>query len=103
MGVPKSDWPMSFFRSCRRPISCWAHPLDESGLHESLIVTKIDDSTRSVIDFVGPKRVLVMSISDTLSLSSAKIGIAFEYGRDQSETTYRETLRGIMRIRSASV
>ncbi len=71
----------------------------ESGLHESLIVTKIDDSTRSVIDFVGPKRVLVMSISDKHSLiSSAKIGIAFVYGRDQSETTYRETHRGIMRI-----
>ena len=71
----------------------------ESGLHESLIVTKIDDSTRSVIDFVGPKRVLVMSISDKHSLiSSAKVGIAFEYGRDRSETTYRETIRGIMRI-----
>lgn len=71
----------------------------ESGLHESLIVTKIDDSTRSVIDFVGPKRVLVMSISNKHSLiSSAKVGIAFEYGRDRSETTYRETLRGIMRI-----
>ena len=71
----------------------------ESGLHESLIVTKIDDSTRSVIDFVGPKRVLVMSISNKHSLiSSAKVGIAFEYGRDRSETTYRETIRGIMRI-----
>ena len=71
----------------------------ESGLHESLIVTKIDDSTRSVIDFVGPKRVLVMSISNKHSLiSSAKVGIAFEYGRDRSETTYRETIRGIIRI-----
>ncbi len=71
----------------------------ESGLHESLIVNKIDDSTRSVIDFVGPKRVLVMSISDKHSfISSAKIGIAFEYRRDQSEKTYSETLRGILRI-----
>ena len=71
----------------------------ESGLHESLIVTKIDDLTRSVTGFVGPQRVLVMSISNKHSLiSSAKVGIAFEYGRDRSETTCRETLRGIMRI-----
>lgn len=40
-----------------------------------------------------------MSISDKHSLiSSAKVGIAFEYGRDRSEMTYRETPQGIVRI-----
>ncbi len=71
----------------------------ESGRHESLIVTKIDESTQNMLDFVNPKRVLIMSISGNHALiSSAKIGIAFEYGSDQSESTYQETLRGIMSI-----
>lgn len=73
----------------------------ESGTHSSLIVMKLDESTLDALYFVNPKRVLVMSATKNSALiSSAKVGIGFEYGKDEDETMYRKILEGIMNILS---
>jgi len=70
-----------------------------SGRLSSVIVTKLDEATLDIVRLINPKRVLLLSATENNALiSSAKVGIGFEYGKDQSIVTYRETLRGIMRI-----
>jgi succinylglutamate desuccinylase len=71
----------------------------ETGIRDSIIITKLDSHTQKIIHYISPKRVLLMSTSKgTALISSAKIGIAFEYGKDKSETTYQKTLKDIMSI-----
>lgn len=70
-----------------------------SGKHGAVIVTKIDTPTMDTIRFINPERVVIMSATkDTALISSAKIGIAFEYGKDTNKSTYTETLKGILNI-----
>ena len=71
----------------------------ESGKHAAIIVTKLDVPTVDVLHFANPERVLVMSVTKNNALiSSAKVGIAFEYGKDGERSTYRETLNGVRNI-----
>lgn len=64
-----------------------------------LIVTKYDDDTKKVIDIIKPPRVLVMKYKNENNLiSQARIGIAFEYGKDTSEAVLEATLYDISEI-----
>ncbi len=64
-----------------------------------LIVTKYDQATRELIDVINPPRVLVMNYGDGIFLtSSAKVGIAFEYGIDTSKDVLDATVYDIAQI-----
>lgn len=71
----------------------------ESGVKDSMIITKDSKKIRTLIDAVGPKRVLHMHATKNIALiSSTKLGIAFEYGKDKDPRTCRATVRGIRRV-----
>ena len=64
-----------------------------------LIVTKLDEATKNIIDTVAPPKVLVMEYKNQNALiSSAKIGIGFEYGKNDHPQTLEWTIRDIKKI-----
>jgi succinylglutamate desuccinylase len=64
-----------------------------------LIVTKYDDKTREIIDVINPPKVLYMKYrGDNALISQAKIGIAFEYGKDDSADVLAATLYDIAKL-----
>ena len=64
-----------------------------------IIVTKFDEATKQVLSIISPPKILVMRYKSTNALiSQAKIGIAFEYGLDDSETVLSATLHDIIVI-----
>ena len=64
-----------------------------------LIVTKYDENTKEIIDIIKPPKVLYMKYkSDNALISQAKIGIAFEYGKDTSTEVLNATLYDIAEI-----
>ena len=70
-----------------------------SELRDSLIVTKLDAKTRSYIQAIRPKYALRMSATKKNALiSAARVGIAFEYGKDKDPRTARTTILGIKRL-----
>lgn len=70
-----------------------------SHLKDALIVTKINKETREFIQAIQPKYVLIMKATKNNALiSQARIGIAFEYGKDNSEIALRKTVLGIKRV-----
>lgn len=74
----------------------------ETGLNSTLITTKMNTRLRELINTVGPKRVVVMKATKNNALiSNAKLGIAFEYGRDGSRRTRIETTVGVKRLLGA--
>lgn len=73
----------------------------ESGVSSSLIVTKLSQQTKEIIKAVAPEKVLYMNTKPkTLNalISSAKVGVAFEYGKDKDKKTYTETVQGVRRL-----
>lgn len=71
----------------------------QSGLRDALIVTKINKLTKSCIKAINPKYLLLMNISKTNALiSNAKVGLAFEYGKDKEKRTIKETVLGIKKL-----
>ncbi len=68
-------------------------------LKDTLIVTKLDDQTRKIIAAVQPTYALCMRISkDNALISNAKVGIAFEYGKDTDKRVIAKTARDIKKI-----
>ena len=64
-----------------------------------IIVTKYDEETKQLLNLISPPKILVMRYkSDNALISQAKIGIAFEYGLDDSETVLTATLHDIVVI-----
>jgi len=64
-----------------------------------LIVTSLNRETRNIIDIIRPPKVLYMKYrSSTALISNAKVGIAFEYGKDDSEFVLQATLHDIANI-----
>lgn len=64
-----------------------------------LIVTKLDDQTKKIIDIINPPKVLVMKYkNDKALISQAKIGIAFEYGKDSSQEVLAATTHDIINL-----
>ncbi len=71
----------------------------DMGENSMVIVTKYDNETIQVLSIISPPKVLVMQYkSDNALISQAKIGIAFEYGLDDSEAVLQATLYDIASI-----
>ena len=71
----------------------------KSELKDAVIVTKLDGPTRSCIKAIQPKYVLVMSATkDNALISQAKIGIAFEYGKDNDPETLKKIVADIKKL-----
>ena len=64
-----------------------------------LIVTSYNENTREIIDIIKPPKVLHMKYKGNNALiSQAKIGIAFEYGKDTSIDVLNATLHDIANV-----
>lgn len=71
----------------------------KSELKDAVIVTKLDGPTRNCIKSIQPKYVLIMSATKNNALiSQAKIGIAFEYGKDNDPETLRKIVADIKKL-----
>lgn len=69
-----------------------------SELKDALIVTKLNDKIKEIIKIISPKLVLVMKATGNKALmSQSKIGIAFEYGKDNKETAAK-VIRDIKKV-----
>lgn len=68
----------------------------ETGMSSSLIVTDFFPAMKPLLRVISLKRVIYMNTGkfDAL-ISSAKLGIAFECGKDKSKKTYLETVQGV--------
>jgi succinylglutamate desuccinylase len=64
-----------------------------------LIVTKYDEATKEITELINPPTLLVMKYKNGNALiSQAKVGIAFEYGKDNSRQVLEATLHDIGKI-----
>lgn len=69
------------------------------GENSMIIVTKHDEETKKVLDLISPPKVLIMRYkSDNALISQAKVGIAFEYGLDDSDDVLKATIHDIATI-----
>jgi predicted deacylase len=72
-----------------------------SNTKDTLIVSKLNKETLGCIESIYPKYVVIMENSKNSLISQAKIGISFEYGKDNSQTTmnncfgYQETIESL--------
>jgi len=68
----------------------------ESGSEDVVIVTKLDKPTKEFLKVLSPKYVLFMNVGlDKSLISCAKVGIAFEMGKDKDQKTFEKTVQGI--------
>lgn len=73
----------------------------ETDLRSALIITDYSDNAKPLLKVISPKRVIHMTATKSNALiSSAKIGIGFEYGKDKSKQTYIDTVKGINNLLS---
>ena len=71
----------------------------KSELKDAIIVTKLDAATRGCITAIAPKYALIMNATrDNALISEAKIGLAFEYGKDNDKKTLEKIIADIKRI-----
>lgn len=69
------------------------------GDQSMVIVTKYDTATKELLEVFKPPKVLHMKYkSDNALISQAKVGIAFEYGKDDSEPVLMAVLYDITQI-----
>lgn len=72
-----------------------------SELKDALIITKFNKKVKKIVEIVNPKYVLVMNLNKTNALiSNAKVGIAFEYGKDKDKKVIKKTTKDIKKILS---
>ena len=70
-----------------------------SNLKDALIVTKLDKQTLKYIKIIQPKYALLMNITKKSALiSGAKIGLAFEYGRDKDIKIIKKIVKDIKKV-----
>ena len=70
-----------------------------SNLNDALIVTKLDKEILKYIKIIQPKYTLLMNITKNSALiSNAKIGLAFEYGKDKDQRVIRKIVRDIKKV-----
>lgn len=68
----------------------------KSDLKDALIVTKFGKKTKEYIKVISPKYVLLMKATkNTALISNAKIGLAFEYGKDKDPKVIDKVVTGI--------
>jgi len=71
----------------------------KSELKDAVIVTKLDINTRKCIEAMRPKYVLIMNATrDTALISQAKIGLAFEYGKDNNSIALKKIVTDIKKL-----
>jgi hypothetical protein len=74
----------------------------QSSIKNALIVDHLDEYTESLISIVCPEIVLVMRVTEgDVLLSSAKAGIAFEYGADDDPVAIQKIITDIHAITAA--
>ncbi len=70
-----------------------------SALKDAFIVTKLDKKTLEYTKVIQPKYVLIMNATKNNALiSQAKVGIAFEYGKDNDIFVVRKIVIGVKKI-----
>jgi len=70
-----------------------------SNSKDTIIITKLNKITLNCVKSISPKYALVMKYKKECALiSQAKIGIAFEYGKDKNKSTIKKTVLGIKRL-----
>ena len=70
-----------------------------STLKDALIVTKLNQKTLQCIQAMQPKYVLVMNATKKSALiSQAKVGIGFEYGRNNEKSTLNKVVADMKRL-----
>lgn len=70
-----------------------------SELKDAICITKLDEETKKIIDIISPKYVLLMSkLTKCMLISNAKVGIAFEYGKNDSKEVLNNIVRDIKKI-----
>ncbi|HAT68072.1 MAG: hypothetical protein A2481_01250 [Candidatus Yonathbacteria bacterium RIFOXYC2_FULL_47_9] len=71
----------------------------ETGVNSSLIITGFTPKMKPILKAISPRRVIYMKATKSNALiSSAKLGIGFEYGKDKSKKTYQDTVLGVARL-----
>lgn len=71
----------------------------KSELKDALIVTKLNKKTRECVKIIGPKYLLYMRATKNNALiSNAKVGIAFEYGKNNDKPALNKIIAGITRL-----
>lgn len=71
----------------------------KSELKDAIIVTKLNSKTKRCLEAIQPKYVLVMNSSkDHALISQAKIGIAFEYGKDNDPDVLKKIVGDITKL-----
>lgn len=69
-----------------------------SDTRDTLIVNKLNKETLECLESIQPKYVVVMEKSKNSLISQAKIGISFEYGKDNSANTLKKTVLDIKKL-----
>jgi len=70
-----------------------------SALKDAFIVTDLNSKTLEYIKVIKPKYVLIMDATKNNALiSQAKVGIAFEYGKDNDPAVIKKIVLGIKRL-----
>jgi succinylglutamate desuccinylase len=77
------------------------HSTNTTDLSEDsmIIVTRYDESVKEILNIINPPKVLYMRYKgDNALISNAKIGIAFEYGKDDSDKVFYAILHDIINV-----
>lgn len=70
-----------------------------SDLKDALIVTKLDAETQHCVEIISPKYLLIMRATKNNALiSRAKVGLAFEYCKDNDTNGVKKIVRDILGI-----
>ncbi len=70
-----------------------------SNLKDTIIVTKLDKATKKYLDVIKPRYVLIMKVgSDKALISQAKVGLGFEYGKNNDPRALKRAVNDIKRI-----
>lgn len=69
-----------------------------SDTKDTLIVSKLDKETLECVKSIQPKYVIIMENSKNSLISQAKIGISFEYGKDNSKIALKKTVLDIKKL-----
>lgn len=75
------------------------HSTTTTGMYQSLIITNYTSAMKPLLKTISPRKIIYMNSGKPNALiSSAKLGVAFEYGKDKSKRTYSMTAQGIKRL-----
>ncbi|MBU1545109.1 MAG: succinylglutamate desuccinylase/aspartoacylase family protein [Patescibacteria group bacterium] len=71
----------------------------KSELKDAIIVTNLNDETLKYVKAIQPKYVLIMNATKNNALiSQAKIGIAFEYGKDNNPDALKKIVADVKKL-----